>query len=221
MEQTIDAQAVADYLRHTPQFFADYADLLAEIFVPHPHGGHAIPIAERQMITLRERNNELERKLRELVRYGTENDTISEKLHRATLALFVAQDLPTTLAVLRASLHEDFGVPQVALRLWPGTEGSFGMAEFGPISTDLRAWADGLASPSCGTRAPFEARDWFEVPAACESFAFLTLRTAHTFGLLGLASDDAQRFHAGMGNVYLIRLAEVASVALARYLPGT
>ena len=220
MEQTIDAQAVADYLRQTPQFFADYADLMAEIFVPHPHGGHAIPIAERQMITLRERNNELERKLRELVRYGTENDTISEKLHRATLALFVAQDLPTTLAVLRASLHEDFGVPQVALRLWPGNADTADMPEFTRVGADMRAYADNLSSPYCGTQPPLEARQWFEVPDACQSFALLALRTTHSFGLLGIASDDAQRFHAGMGNVYLIRLAEVASLALVRYLPG-
>ena len=219
MEPRIDAQAVADYLRQTPQFFADYADLMAEIFVPHPHGGHAIPIAERQMITLRERNNELERKLRELIRYGTENDAISEKLHRATLALFVAQDLPTTLAVLQASLHEDFGVPQVALRLWPGSEDTAGMPEFAAVGDDLRARADALAAPYCGTQAPFESRNWFEAPESCQSFAFLALRTTHTFGLLGLASDDPQRFHAGMGNVYLIRLAEVASLALARYLP--
>jgi len=220
MESRIDAQAVADYLRQTPQFFADHADLLAEIFVPHPHGGHAISIAERQIVTLRERNNELERKLRELIRYGTENDAISEKLHRATLALFAAQDLATALAVLQASLHEDFGVPQTALRLWQGAAEALELREFAPISAELRAWADGLSGPYCGTRPPFESREWFDVPESCQSFAFLTLRTTHTFGLLGLASDDPQRFHAGMGTVYLIRLAELASVALVRFLPG-
>ena len=51
------------------------------------------------------------------------------------------------------------------------------------------------------------------------TFAFLPLRTAHTFGLLGLASDDPDRFYAGMGTMYLTRLAELASVATARYLP--
>src|SRR5512135_1823774 len=110
MEQTIDAEAVAAYLKERPQFFADYADLLAEIFVPHTHGGHAIPIAERQMITLREKNNDLEARMRDLIRYGTENDAIAEKLHRFTLALFAATDLDTTLAVLYESLREDFGV---------------------------------------------------------------------------------------------------------------
>ncbi|HZQ61840.1 MAG TPA: DUF484 family protein, partial [Casimicrobiaceae bacterium] len=82
----MEADSVAEYLKQHPQFFEEYADVMAEIFVPHPHGGHAIPIAERQIIALRERNNELEQRLRELIRFGNENDAISEKLHRSTLA---------------------------------------------------------------------------------------------------------------------------------------
>ena len=39
-------------------------------------------------------------------------------------------------------------------------------------------------------------------------------------GVLALASDDAQRFHAAMGTVYLLRLAELASVAIARFMPA-
>ena len=36
---------------------------------------------------------------------------------------------------------------------------------------------------------------------------------------LTLASDDPERFYAGMGTMYLTRLAELASVATARFLP--
>src|SRR5512137_3201563 len=103
----MEASSVADYLQHNPTFFEEYADLIAQIFVPHPHGGHAIPIAERQILTLRERNGELESKLSELIRYGTENETTGERLHRSALALFAAPDLETTLAVLYHSLRED------------------------------------------------------------------------------------------------------------------
>ncbi len=215
----MDAEAVAEYLKQHPQFFEDYADVLADIFVPHPHGGHAIPIAERQIISLREKNGELEDRLRELIRFGTENDTISEKLHRSTLALFAAPDLETTLAVLYQSLTEDFGVPQVACRLWGKVPEQSYLPELAATSHELRQYTDQLGTPYCGPTPPFEARDWFEDGAACQSFAFLPLRTAHTFGLLGLASEDPQRFYAGMGTMYLTRLAELASVATGRYLP--
>ncbi len=215
----MDADAVAEYLKQNPQFFEDHADVLAEIFVPHPHGGHAIPIAERQIISLREKNAELEDRLRELIRFGTENDTISEKLHRSTLALFAAPDLETTLAVLYQSLTEDFGVPQVACRLWGKVPEQSYLPELAATSHELRQYTDQLGTPYCGPTPPFEARDWFEEGANCQSFAFLPLRTAHTFGLLGLASEDPQRFYAGMGTMYLTRLAELASVATGRYLP--
>src|SRR2546427_12244393 len=117
--------------------------MIAEIFVPHPHGGHAIPIAERQIVTLREKNHELEAKLRELIRFGAENEATGEKLHRSTLALFAAPDLETTLAVLYHSLKEDFGVPEVAARLWGRVpEGSY-VPELAATSRDVRDYANG------------------------------------------------------------------------------
>lgn len=215
----MEAEAVAAYLKQNPRFFEAYADVMADIFVPHPHGGHAIPIAERQILTLRERNAELEHRLRELMRFGSENDAISEKLHRTTLALFAAPDLETTLAVLYQSLTEDFAVPQVAARLWGNVPEQSYLPELAATTHDLREYADELSAPYCGPEAPREARDWFERPDDAKSYAFLPLRTAHTFGVLGLASDDADRFYAGMGTMYLTRLAEIASVATARYLP--
>ena len=217
----MDANAVAQYLKQNPAFFEDYADLVAEIFVPHPHGGHAIPIAERQIVTLREKNTELENKLRELIRFGGENDQIGEKLHRSTLALFAAPDLETTLAVLYHSLTEDFRVPSVASRLWGRVPEQSYLPEFAATSHELREYADQIGAPYCGPAAPFESGDWFEQGTTSRSFAFLPLRTVHTFGLLGLASEEAERFYPGMGTVYLTRLAELASVATARYLPQT
>ena len=216
---TMEAKDVADYLKQQPKFFEDYADVLAEIFVPHPHGGHAIPIAERQILTLRDRNAELDAKLRELIANGRANDTTGEKLHRSTLALFASPDLETTLAVLDHSLKEDFGVPEVASRLWGKVPEQSYLPQLAATSAEVRAWADAMAQPQCGGEAPFETREWFERGEALRSFAFMPLRTAQTFGVLALASEDPDRYRAGVGTVYLVRLAELASVATARYLP--
>jgi uncharacterized protein YigA (DUF484 family) len=218
-DESMDAKAVAEYLQQHPGFFGDYADVLAEIYVPHPHGGHAIPIAERQIYTLREKNGQIETKLRELIQYGSENDAISEKLHRSTLALFSSLDLETTLGVLYHSLKDDFLVPQVALRLWGKVPEQSYLPELAATSQELRDYANTLGAPYCGSEAPFESRDWFDGAPGLSSFAFLPLRTHQTFGLLALASEDPARFYAGMGTVYLTRLAELASVATARFLP--
>jgi uncharacterized protein YigA (DUF484 family) len=214
----MDASAIADDLKHHPQFFEDHAELFAGISLPHPYAGHAIPIAERQIITLRERVADLESRLRELIRFGGENDGIGEKLHRSTLALFGAADLDTTLAVLYHSLQEDFAVPSVAVRLWPAAAAPADLPELAATSPDLHRYVNQLRAPYCGDAAPAEVRDWFDGAANSRSFALLPLRTSRTFGLLSLASDDPQRFAAGMGTLYLTRLSELASVAAARYL---
>jgi len=214
----MDAKTVAEYLKSNPRFFEDYADVLADIFVPHPHGGHAIPIAERQILTLRERGAELEAKLRELIRFGSENDATSERLHHATLALFAAPDLVTAVGVVHECLKRDFGVPQVALRLWGAVPTEIDVEELAPVSTDIRGYAEKLTEPYCGPLAAFESREWFDEGEHCHSFAYLPLRHRRTFGLLALASDDPQRFYPSMGTLYLQRLADIASVTFARHL---
>ena len=62
--------AVVSYLKQHPEFFEEHADFLATIFTPHPHGGRAISISERQILTLRDKNRQLEDKLRELLEFG-------------------------------------------------------------------------------------------------------------------------------------------------------
>src|SRR5690349_3791748 len=216
----MDASAVAEYLKNHPHFFEEHADVLTQILVPHPHGGHAIPLAERQILALRDKNHELDSKLRELISFGTENDAIGEKLHRATLALFAAPDLETTLAVIYHSLKEDFSVPEVAARLWGKVpEGSY-LPELAATSPEIREYASQLGTPYCGPSAPFESREWFDSANDVHSFAALPLRTTTTFGLLLLASPDPHRFHAGIGTMFLTRLAELASVAATRFLPS-
>jgi uncharacterized protein YigA (DUF484 family) len=217
----MDASAVAEYLKKNPAFFEDYADVVAQIFVPHPHGGHAIPIAERQMLALRDKVYDLEQQLRELIRHGAENDRIGEKLHRSTLALFAAPDLETTLAVLSHSLKEDFGVPRVAMRVWSDAALDAALPELAGASAEIREYAERLRAPYCGPEPAPQSREWFGGDDALQSFAYLPLRTDRTFGVLALASGDAHRFHPGMGTLYLLRLAELASVAIARFLPGS
>ncbi|HRE18267.1 MAG TPA: DUF484 family protein, partial [Rhodocyclaceae bacterium] len=66
MTATVDANEVANFLQANPSFFDQYADLLSHMYVPHPLGGRAISLTERQMLTLREKNKQLEAKLAEL-----------------------------------------------------------------------------------------------------------------------------------------------------------
>ena len=117
-DSVLGADEVARYLRDNPDFFAEHVDLLASISLPHPHGGRAISLQERQLEVLRERHRALELKLAELLRLGEENDAIGAKVQKWTRELLLAaepSELPTIVSDGRA---ENFSVPQVAMRLW-------------------------------------------------------------------------------------------------------
>lgn len=206
---------VARYLRENPGFFEEYAHMLAEIYIPHPHGGRAIPLSDRQVLSLREKNKALEARLSELLRFGEENDAIGEKLHRLCVALLAASDPQTLLAALYYNLREDFAVPHVALRLWRGDgEGK----EFAPVSSELKQHAAALAQPFCGPSQLPEVAAWFgDAASHVRSMAHIALKDGECFGMLALGSEDVLRFYPEMGTLYLKRLGELVSAALARF----
>ena len=75
-----DASALAVWLKANPEFFLQHEDVFAALRLPHPQGGHAISMVERQLITLRDRTSRLEQQLAELIGYGQHNDGVIEKL---------------------------------------------------------------------------------------------------------------------------------------------
>jgi hypothetical protein len=210
------AEEVAQFLNQHPEFFEDYAEMLADVVIPHPHGGRAIPISERQILSLREKSRRLESKLGELIRFGEQNDAIADKLHRITLALIGAHGARAVLDTLEFNLSEDFSVPHIAIRLWGELEQTL-REQHPTASADAKKFASSLTSPYCSTHAMLDTGSWFgESAALLRSFAYVPLRAKETIGLLALASEDAQRFYPEMGTLYLRRLGEIASATLVR-----
>lgn len=216
------AEDVIRFLQDNPGFFEDYADSLAQIYIPHPHGGRAIPIAERQILTLREKSRSLEVKLSELIHFGEENDAIGEKMHRLCLALIPALDRQSMLRALFYNLREDFAVPHAALRIWGAGPGAVEATdpEFEAVSGELRHYAQSLEHPFCGASVNPEIALWFgEAATLLRSAACMPLRDCGNacIGMLALASEEPTRFYPEMGTLYLKRLGELASAALQRY----
>ena len=211
---------VAQYLQDNPQFFEDYADLMSRVVIPHPHGGRTISITERQMLSLRDKNRQLEAKLGELLQFGEENDAISEKMHRLGVAMIAAASFQSVLHTLNFHLRDDFSIPHVALRLWNRPDSAEELPEFAEVSAELQAFAETLGQPYCGSTSGFETSSWFgEASRQIRSQALIAMRNGGgTIGMIALGSEDAQRFYAGMGTLYLERLGEMASAALARVL---
>lgn len=205
---------VAQYLRAHPEIFERYPQLLEQISVPHPYGGRTISLAERQIVSLREKVRALEAKLAELMRIGEDNDAISEKVHRLALALAGAPDFEAAAAALLFHLREDFAVPHVALRFWGAEDGG---RTFGPaVALALREQVATMGAPVCGPAAGSPFLSLFgEAADRLRSIAVVPLGQTRAVGVLALASEDPQRFYADMGTLYLRRIGELAAGALA------
>jgi len=211
---------VAHYLQDNPQFFEEHSDLMANMVIPHPHGGRTISITERQMLALRDKNKQLESKMGELLQFGEENDGISEKMHRLAVGMIAAGSFQAVLHTLNFHLRDDFGVPHLAVRLWGRPADTDELPEFAQVSQELQAFAETLAQPYCGSTSGFETSSWFgEASPHVRSQALIAMRNGGgTMRLIAMGSEDVERFYAGMGTIYLERLGEMASAALARVL---
>ncbi len=206
----MDAKEVAQFLKTNPQFFDQHPQLLESIYVPHPHGGRAIPLTERQIVSLREKVKLLESKLGEFVRFGEDNDAIGEKVHRLSLALLGAGDAAATANALYFHLREDFAVPHVALKLWAQEEVP------ADVPVELRDQAESMGTPQCGPAAGNPFLPWFgEAQEHIRSMALVPLGQTRTMGMLALGSEDPQRFFTEMGTLYLRRIGELTASALA------
>jgi uncharacterized protein YigA (DUF484 family) len=213
---------IANYLANTPGFFERHAELLGAVQLSSPHGNRAVSLQERQAEMLREKIKVLEHRLMDMIRHGTENVIIADRLQRWARSLFLThnpRDLPHQIT---SEIKTQFLVPQVAIRVWDAAEAFSGEAFAEGVSA--RVFASSLTAPYCGANSGFEAVAWLPEPASALSIALIPLRggsilsAGPAFGMLVLASPDPQRFHSGMGTDFLERIAELASAALSRLL---
>jgi uncharacterized protein YigA (DUF484 family) len=209
---------VARFLKANPQFFDQHPDVLEKLHVPHPHGGRAIPLAERQTVQLRDKLRVVEGRLGEIIQFGEENDVISEKVHRLAVALAGARDFPALTQSLYFHLREDFAVPHVAVRIW-GKSVPADFAEAGPVDEVQRRQAEAMGAPACGPALgnPFVGL-FGEAAERLRSLALVPLGQSSIFGLMALASEDAKRFYPEMGTLYLRRIGELCAAGVTARL---
>ena len=212
------SQEVLSYLQENPQFFEEHAELLSNISIPHPHSGRTISITERQMVSLREKNRKLENKLGELLRFGEDNDALSDKVHRLAVAMISAATLQAVLHSLNFYLRDDFGVPYFALCFWERPDAIAELPEFVAVNRALRPFAETLTQPYCGAAPAHDSAAWFgENAPKVRSQALVTLRSGGgAIALLALGSEESEHFYEDMGTLYLERIGEMLSAALVR-----
>ncbi|WP_090130396.1 DUF484 family protein [Limnohabitans sp. Rim11] len=213
---------IADFLANTPDFFERHAQLLASVHLMSPDNHRSVSLQERQAQMLRDKIRALEMRIMDMIRHGNENMIITEKLQKWACELLqtpAAERVPSALK----NIESRFQVPQVAVRLWGVSDVFTDAAYAQAVADEVKQTVSTYNSPFVGASAGLDPVQWLQEPAQAASVALLPLRLTKDqapFGLLVLASPDAQRFHSGMGTDFLEHLAELCSAAFSALLPA-
>ena len=223
---SLDECSVAEFLQNSPDFFERNAVLLAKLRLPHLRNeGSTVSLVERQIEVLRDRNQALERKLKELIDVARSNDALAGRVHRLSQRLIRAHDLLQTVNAIETSLREDFDAMHVVLVLF--TEAARVLQSDAPLflradspdSPDMRTFESLLQSgkPRCGQIRDSQRQFLFGTDTvAIGSVALAPLGPKGNIGLLAIGASDAERFHPGMSTDFLSRISDLVAFALTR-----
>jgi uncharacterized protein YigA (DUF484 family) len=222
--ETIEEQAVIQYLHHNPDFFEQHPQLLAKLRLQHPRSGSTVSLIERQVDVLRDKIQSQDQKLAEFVQVARANNVLAEKIHRFTRRLLRTNGAGPAIAEIEASLREDFDTFHTVLVL-----ASTGLPDNDEPQCFLRRVAaddpafrsfDSLftaGKPRCGQIRDTQREFLFGQEAPnIGSVALIPLGGQAPAGLLALGSVDRDRFHPGMSTEFLWRMGELITDALAR-----
>lgn len=215
----LTAMEVASYLRRHPEFLNEFPDLALALVLPREQGP-AASLASYQLDVLRDKNRELNRRLHELIEIAHENEQLMVRVHTLTLALMRAKTLAQTASAVAAALTEDFNTDLVRLVLFradPELPAAPWLIAEPAGAPAFPAFAEFLkrAEPLCGRLQQDKLDALFGAQAGeVHSAVLLPVGAA---GLLAIGSHEPNRFHPGMGTVFLKLIGEAVAVALARF----
>lgn len=227
-QESLTDEAVTQYLQLHPDFFERNSGTLVKLRLPHQrNSAQTVSLVERQVEVLRDRNQSVERKLKELVEVARANDQLADKIHHFARRLIRAATLADTVGAIEASLREDFEAMNAVLVLFaPPTDALQALENrflrlLARTHGDMKTFETFLVTskPRCGQVRDAQ-RDWLFGPnnIAIGSVALAPLGANCQLGFLALGSSDSERFHPAMSTDYLARISDYARAALERYV---
>lgn len=227
---TLTAAQISEFLQQNPE-------VVSQIFViadnqqnsnsneenSNENNSNIISLQEQQTIYLREKNSQLETKLKELISFGEENDITSSKMHKLNVALNLATTFSGVINTLNFSLKEDFDVDPVSVCFWElpkGISDEKALPTNCRVNAKLKEFATTLKRPYCLSTEGLEISEWFGNDcneSNIKSQAIMAIKNGdEVFGILALGSNNQNRFFPQMGTIYLERMSEMLAASLVR-----
>ena len=207
-------------IRENADILQRHPELLAVLEVPH-ETGKAVSLIERQVGVLRDKIQVQDDRLCELMDVARDNERLAQSRHGLALNLLSSHDLDdvvsTVLDILSNQLAADFAVVKLFSDEQQRIDQSAGL--FVDASDEaLNAFKTMLEHKNtvCG-KATKEQKSFLfgEIADSIKSVAIIPLVAGANLGLIGLGSNDINRFNPSMGTDFLTQIGELVSAALA------
>jgi uncharacterized protein YigA (DUF484 family) len=195
---------VAQWLLSTPGFFDRHPELLAQIELAHTHNGKAISLQEKQMALLRNQNRDLNQRLSEMLRFGTENDRTQSLMIDWIEGLLVTNQRTQAVESITSGLNQLFEIGKVEI------------IPLAQVSENLNAQLQ--KATICGDISL--AKDLVQADLLLESGSIVLTQLNYqdtALGVLLMASPNLNKFTPQMGLSYIHQLAQIAAAALYRF----
>lgn len=218
----LTSDQVAAYLQQHTDFFQQHEELLEQLYIPHPYTGDAVSLLERLVEKQRTSQMQLTRQLDSLLAAARDSERVVASLHHLALELMSCDNLDDVVATCRDTMCSEFDADNVVMRLI-GEGHSYGNSLYfiDPDDNALRMMS-GLfqkRQPVCGRLRPKQQVFLFgENSEAIKSAVLIPLYEARAIGVMALGSHSEERFHPGMGTLFLTQLGELVSRALSLHL---
>ena len=214
---------VADYLKNNLDFFVKNPAILAELKIPHDHGG-AISLVEKQLTVLREQNQETNKKIHELIEIATQNEELARRMHQLALTLIDADDPKDIFSTMYDNLKKNFHADRVIVRLFanPAFIDSFPTDEF----VGKESIEESLFKRIIEKREPLSGKMKHQQQVFLfgddgddiASSVMIPLHGVGWGGILAIGSFDAERFQPRMGIELLANLGEILSFIIKPWI---
>ena len=223
-ESVMQASEVLVYLQTHPEFFSEHADSLAQLSLPTKKDGNVISMANWQARVLRDKADQHQVRLEQLLVQATNNQRNHDKLFTLVsgwLSALSAQELPE---LITEDLRSHFALDAVHIMLWDERARTVLYPAASKWSDSVVVFANSLRTPYCGPCKGFEIEQILAQKSSTGQIASLTIiplwgskdGRVQCIGVLLFGADDAQRFTPDMGTHFLQYIGVMAGSALSR-----
>lgn len=200
----LDDKKVAEYLLSHLDFFGLHPDLLTQLRIPHNERG-TVSLVEMQLERLRNRVQELEGNIGNLVSLATKNSELFSVFSQAQQKLFQTHNIYQALMVLD-DLSTQLGL-EFSLRLFDSLDEQIFLER--RLFDNFRKSRLVARSVYLGRLRKTEAELLFEQPPQLGSFVVLPLGVDRMIGVLSFSSPDGGHFQPEMDTMFVEQLASV------------